>query len=70
MYRFDVRSGPLTEEARAADLASAEACVCPKCRGVLRDMRGQGFNALAIEMEGVCFWWAQDAYTCVARPTR
>lgn len=40
---------------------------CPRCKGALLDLRGQGFNAKKVEREGTCFWWADDAYTCVAR---
>lgn len=66
-YAWRCVGGPLTGEENARRLEIASEGKCPSCARVLRDLRGQAFNALAIEIEGVCFWWAEDAYTCVRR---
>lgn len=65
MNGYSCTAGPLTREGEEEAVACANRGKCPRCRGPLRDLRGTGFNTRAIEREGTCFWWAEDAYTCV-----
>jgi hypothetical protein len=41
--------------------------VCPTCRGPLRDLRDAVPLAVDALREGMCFWWADDGYTCVSK---
>lgn len=53
------------EEARALEaLMRGE---CPKCGGECLDLSGGMFSASNLERTGVCFRWADDAFTCSAK---
>lgn len=44
-----------------------DAPVCPTCKGPLRDLRGTGFDPVAIEKEGTCYRWTETDFCCVKK---
>lgn len=66
-YGYGPVRGPITIEGAQAGKDAVARGECPACGRPLRDLRAKLYNALAIEKEGVCFLWADDAYTCVTK---